>query len=191
MVGGRELPICADFRSMLQIDALLTADLTEEERGEQILHLFYGRIPEDISAAAGAMLWFFRCGADADEKDKNSAASPAAPDFSYQADAGLIYAAFLDQYGIDLTQKKLHWWKFRALFDALRHDHVFSEVRRCRCVRLDDVPKEQRSYYKAMKKLYALPQLKNERDQLDAVTAALMGDGIVRGVLDGFKEDDR
>lgn len=190
MVGERELPICADFRSMLQIDALLTADLMEEERGEQILHLFYGCVPEDISAAAGAMLWFFRCGAEADEESKNSSASPAAPDFSYQADASLIYAAFLDQYGIDLMLENVHWWRFRALFDALKPDHVFSEVRRCRCVRLDDVPKEQRPYYKAMKKLYALPHPQSERDKLEAVTAALMGDGNVREVLNGFEENE-
>lgn len=42
------------------------------------------------------------------------------PVFSFSEDAGCIYAAFREAYGIDLQQiDYMHWWEFRSLFDWL------------------------------------------------------------------------
>lgn len=38
----------------------------------------------------------------------------------YEIDADLIYSAFYGQYGIDLIDTKMHWYKFRALFLGLK-----------------------------------------------------------------------
>lgn len=50
--------------------------------------------------------------------------------FDYLQDAQLIYAAFMQTYGIDLTDQlgKLHWWKFQALFSGLPENTRFSEI---------------------------------------------------------------
>ena len=45
----------------------------------------------------------------------------------YDTDADLIYAAFMEVYGIDLTEERLHWHKFRALMDGL-HGTKLNEV---------------------------------------------------------------
>ena len=185
---GTVYPIHWDHRTMLRIDELLTEELSDDERGAEILTLFYGEIPDDVETTTEAMIWFFRCGkGEKEETEGGKDSAPVRPDFSYQLDADLIYAAFLDQYGVDLATEDLHWWKFRALFDALKPDHVFSEVRKCRSIRITrDMTPEQKKYYKAMKKLYALPR--PEQQEIDDVTAALMGDGNVMGVLYGSED---
>lgn len=40
--------------------------------------------------------------------------------FDYEADGDLIYSAFMQQYGIDLLESRMHWHKFLALFRGLR-----------------------------------------------------------------------
>lgn len=50
--------------------------------------------------------------------------------YSYTQDAGAIYASFKEQYGIDLVdqQGKLHWDKFKALFDGLSDKTYFKRI---------------------------------------------------------------
>ena len=44
-------------------------------------------------------------------------------------DNDLIYSAFKDQYSIDLQEiEYLHWWKFKAMFDALKDDNKIVEI---------------------------------------------------------------
>lgn len=45
----------------------------------------------------------------------------------YQIDAEYIYAAFYEQYGIDLIDADMHWYKFQALFKGL-HDTKLNEI---------------------------------------------------------------
>ena len=47
--------------------------------------------------------------------------------FDYDIDAGRIYSAFYQTYGIDIEEKldTMHWWKFRALFDNLSSETRF------------------------------------------------------------------
>lgn len=182
-IGGADVPVNVDYRVVLQIDELAESGLPEVERGIKALALFYGTIPADIEAATERMLWFMRCGEK--EKKTGGEAKPSRPDFSFSFDAPLIYAAFLDQYGVDLVNIPfLHWWTFRSLLNGLRGDHRFCEVRRCRAIDLSTVKdKAQRKYYREMKKLYALPLPDSEQEQLDAITDALMRGGDVAGLL--------
>ncbi len=185
-LGGVSVPICADFRVLLRIDALREQALDDAERGRQALRLFYGGgIPADAAQAAQQLLWFLRCGQDAPQ---TMARTPSkAADFSFVHDAPLLYAAFLDQYGVDLCRVDfLHWWQFRALLEGLRDDHKFCEVRRCRSVELGGVKDQSlRRYYREMQKRYALPMAKAQQAQLDALTAALLGDGDIKTALGG------
>lgn len=181
-IRGADVPVNADYRVVLRIDELAGQGTGDAERGLMALRLFYGAIPADMEAATERMLWFMRCG---EAEKPGGGGKPSKPDFSFSFDAPLIYAAFLDQYGIDLVNVEfLHWWTFRSLLNGLRGDHRFCEVRRCRAIDLSGVKdKEQRKYYREMKKLYALPLPENEREQLDAITDALLHGGDVAGLL--------
>ena len=45
----------------------------------------------------------------------------------YEVDAPYIYAAFMEQYGIDLIETRLHWYKFTALLHGL-HDTELNRI---------------------------------------------------------------
>ena len=45
----------------------------------------------------------------------------------YEIDAPYIYAAFMEQYGIDLLKAKLHWYEFTALLRGL-HDTELNNI---------------------------------------------------------------
>ena len=185
-IGGVNVPVNADFRVILCIDALHDQGMTDAERGLESLRLFYGKLPVDIETATEGMLWFLRCG----EKEKQAAAwggKPPKPDFSFVHDAPMILAAFRDQYDIDLASIDfLHWWEFRALFDGLRSGHLFCEVRRIRSMDLSKVKdNDQRKYYREMQKAYALPLPEGQQEQLDAIAEALMNGGNVSALIRG------
>ncbi|EAC4171357.1 Gp15 family bacteriophage protein [Listeria monocytogenes] len=50
--------------------------------------------------------------------------------YSLIQDSDYIYASFLQDYNIDLidVRGKLHWYKFRALFDSLRDDTAIKSI---------------------------------------------------------------
>lgn len=97
---------------------------------------------------------------------------------SYTKDDALIYAAFLQQYGIDLADGELHWHKFRALLDGLTEDTQLVKVMRYRSVKLGDVSTEERKFYRDMQEFYSLEQISDaEAEQLSALEDKLMRAG--------------
>ena len=97
---------------------------------------------------------------------------------SYAKDDALIYAAFLQQYGIDLADSEIHWHKFRALIDGLTEDTQLVKVMRYRSVKLGDMPTEERKFYRDMQEFYSLEQISDvEAEQLSALEDKLMRAG--------------
>ena len=83
----------------------------------------------------------------------------------YEIDAPYIYAAFMEQYGIDLIETRLHWYKFLALLHGL-HD---TELNRIIAARLYKPSGKNSEYDKIQQKNYEawrLPQpADNEPDE--------------------------
>lgn len=147
-VCGLWVPIETDFRRGIRCDMLLRdGTLTDKARLGRVLRLFYAQrdIPFDIPAALEAVLWFLRGGAREGPplRARPDAARTVARGkriLDFQADAHYIYAAFLDQYGIDLQDiDYLHWWKFRAMFAGLRGDHALTRIMGYRSINLSDI----------------------------------------------------
>jgi hypothetical protein len=192
LIGGREYPISSDFGAMLKLEEIFSSEeLTDEEKAAQALKLFYGCIPEPLEEAVAQMCLFWRCGRQ-EQEGRGQAVGEGAyqpPIYSFTHDAGLIYGAFLTQYGIDLSRKSLHWWQFMALFESLEDDRVLKEVMRCRAVEIKgDMPQAQKDYYNAMKRRYAMPLPEQEERQQSALVTALMGDGKVDEVMACMKK---
>lgn len=194
LIGGIEYEISSDFRTMLELDEIFSSDsLTDAEKAEQALLLFYGCIPVEVDIAVEKMCFFWQCGRK--EKPRKRGGQAAGEDvyqppiYSFNHDAGLIYGAFLTQYGIDLSLTNLHWWQFMALFESLEDDRVIKEVMRCREVEVrGDMPQSQKDYYNAMKRHYELPLPERMEKHRSALEAALMGDGKVDEVMKCMKE---
>lgn len=190
LIGGKKYEISSDFRTMLELEEVFSSDdLTDAEKAEQALRLFYGCIPAAVDEAVEKLCFFWQCGRKEKQSKRHRQATGEdfyqPPIYSFTHDAGLIYGAFLTQYGMDLTDVEyLHWWKFKAMFECLEEDRLMKEVMRCRAVEVKgDMPQAQKDYYNAMKRRYELTLPEKAERQQSALEAALMGDGKVDEVM--------
>ena len=167
-VGGLFYEIDADFRTGIAFELLmLDEDFTETEKAARAMELYFPQIPDDEEEAMEKILWFYLCGREeTNQEEKETEPAPKNIVYSYEYDAGSIYAAFLSQYGMDLVEIPfLHWWKFKALFHALDENLEFMKIMRYRAVDITKVPKEQKDFYRKMKQLYALPDNRTEEEK--------------------------
>lgn len=135
-VNGEEYRINADARTCLTIMIdLASQDWTNAEKMMILYELLYRGKPEDAEEAIRQGLRFLNCETDDDEEaeaDPYAEISEEKEDdpvyYSFRKDAGLIYAAFLQVYGINLSRDALHWWEFVTLFSNLGGDTAFSNL---------------------------------------------------------------
>lgn len=157
MVDGVEYAINSNFYIGIRFELLMQdPQIKGYELYARALSLYYERIPHDPEKALNAALWFYGCGHEPTESPSGGKAAVQA--YSFDVDDALIYAAFLEQYGIDLCEiPYLHWWKFRALFEGLHEDHKLCRIMHYRTAEIDRKwPKAQRDHYAEMKRRYAI-----------------------------------
>lgn len=180
VVKGRKYSVNTDFRIGIMFEQLMIDPGIElENKADIALHLFYGDdIPDDHRAATDELLWYYSCGKlekNAGESDNGKQQRSKAKDrcYDYDADAAYIYAAFLDQYGIDLSEAELHWWKFQALFMALKSDNEICKIMEYRSIDLSKIKnKKERARMAELKARFALPSLLTKEDKVAIAGAA-------------------
>lgn len=185
-IDNKEYPIRWDFRVGILYELLmLDEDVEGAEKPLLALHLFYPEIPKDWKMALEGIQWFYRAGEAEKKSHKKRSHRKQERIYSFEHDASFIYSAFLEQYGMDLTQEKqLHWWKFRALFQGLREDITICKIMGYRSMEINEsMGKEQKEFYRRMKALYRLPSSKGEEEKLSAIEAALLSGGDLSGLL--------
>lgn len=186
-VNGEKYKIRTNFRNSILFELMMQdSNLSSTKKVKKGLALYYPIIPNDLSAAVDTALWFYRCGKEETTAQKRMAARRGKTQiYSFKHDAGLIYAAFRRAYDIDLQDiQYMHWWKFRFLFNSLPKDCEFVRAMEYRSIDINDkMPKEQKDFYKKMKRLYALPLSKAEDDRQTAIEKALLNGGDLTGVL--------
>lgn len=148
------------YRTFIQIEAcIFDVEISDTDRILYSLSLFYAdNIPPDIADAFSALLDFYR-GREEKKETIKSASRSTTRCYDFEVDGGRIYAAFLAQYKIDLvtvSSKDLHWWLFKALFDALDDTHQICKIMMYRSIDLSAVSKNQKKFYAEQKKRYAL-----------------------------------
>ena len=182
-IAGVEVPIRWDFRTSIRFEQLMEEDLPDEEKLAQALALYYPQIPFSLEEAVEKLLWFYAAGKeDTAQTGKTGRGEPRI--YSYRYDDEYIYAAFLDQYGIDLQEADLHWWKFKAMFQGLKSDNRIVEIMGYRAMEIPSkMSREQKEFYRKMKKQYAIPLPKSEREKLSAIEEALLHGGDVSKLL--------
>ena len=91
-------------------------------------------------------------------------------------DYPLIEASFLEQYGIDLVDTRLHWYKFLALLHGL-HDTELNRIISARLWKPNGKTGEYEKYQQKQYEAWRLPQPEdNEPDEaLDDFLAQLEG----------------
>lgn len=201
IICGAEREINSDFRTAMLFEMLMDdGNVPDEDKGIQAIKLFFPVLPKTPDETADyirQMLWFYRCGKEPNEymrqKEKRMQESGQTEsriyDFGYDDD--YIYAAFIQQYGINLNAVGyMHWWEFRALFKALTNQTEFVKIMEYRGMEITkDLSDREKAFYKKMKAIYELPKPKEESERMDAIVAALMGDGDVDKVLSGGQNE--
>lgn len=180
-IDGIEYKINTDFRIGIMFELLIQDNtLTDMEKVEIALNLYYPEIPHDPIQALEKILWFYRCGKEYDAESPQEGTEGTTQQqaiYSFEHDAEYIYAAFLDQYGIDLQDiEHLHWWKFRALFKGLKEDNLIVKIMGYRSIKIDDnMTEAEKKFYRRMKRIYTLPddrtQEEKERDFTNAIAS--------------------
>jgi hypothetical protein len=185
-IEGEDYKICSDFRTSILFELLMQDNsVGEEDKILFALQLYYPVVPQNINEAIEQMLWFYRCGKDVSKSKGNGKGKSATQIYSFEHDDDYIYAAFMDQYGIDLQDiSYLHWWKFKAMFKALKEDNEIVKIMGYRSTDLSKIKdKEQKAYYKKMKELYKIPISTDEADKLKEIEEALLNGKLSQKLL--------
>lgn len=181
-IDNKEYKINSDFRTSILFELLMQdGSIGEKDKILMALELYYSKIPRNINESIEQILWFYRCGKDITKSKGNGKGKSITQIYSFEYDDDYIYAAFMDQYGIDLQDiEYIHWWKFKALFKSLKEDNEIVKIMGYRSADLSKIKdKEQKSNYKYMKELYKIPIPQDEREKLDEITNALLsGDDV-------------
>lgn len=174
-----EYPIDTDFRTSIKVAMLFDDPSIEEwEKTAQTLELYFGGIPSDIETAIEAAIAFFEC-----DREVRGGTSSKKPVLSFEYDAPYIFAAFMQQYHIDLTEVDyMHWWKFKALFDSLSSHTKIMEIVSYRAADTKGMSKEEKQQINQLKKIYKLPSpqermSEEEKEYEEALNDALMNGG--------------
>ena len=185
-VANTEIPINTDYRTGILFEQMLSDPaVPDDEKLDTVLKLYYGDAVFSMLGDMGAVqealngiMWFYRCGADETAgSGKGEDASAKDPPFSYEHDAGYIYAAFVEAYGIDLTRNRLHWWQFRALFLGLPETVLFCRIMGYRTMEIPArMPKEKKRFYQRMKRVYKIPE-SAEQIRLEKEMEAILANG--------------
>ena len=187
VIGGKDVPIRTDFRISMMFELLMTDEArTEKEKIIGALNLYYKELPSDLNEAAEQIIWFYKCGKEENEYTKKLAESRSERKrvYSFDYDDDYIYAAFLGQYGVDLNKARMHWWKFRAMFNGLTDDNEFVKIMSYRAIDITkDMSKSQQDFYRKMKRIHEIPQSKEEQEKQSQIEQILMHGGDISGLL--------
>lgn len=170
VVGETKHPIKTDFKVWLKFSQLIGNGFSDITKIVEIFKLLFDELPPNMLEALKAVFEFYSHSVKDDKKSKEKEKKKV---FDFEYDANLIYAAFFQQYKIDLTTIELHWWKFLNLFQNLSEDTKFMETVKYRSIKLSDIKdKKQKKFYAKMKKLYSLPDNRNQAQKENDLISA-------------------
>ena len=158
-VDGKFYRLDFDFRNVLRmIDEIDRDDLMQEARAYRALKCLTKR-PKNAEKVFEAVM-----GLLFERKPKKDAKKVT----DFEQDAGLIRAAFLQAYGIDLYHDRLHWLAFTDLLNAIPEGSRYAEVVGIRARELPPATKwnaEERAWLIKAKSEVALHMSEDERKE--------------------------
>ena len=162
-INGKAYPIETDFRTWIKFSQLAFSGKADAVSFAEMIALVVKELPTDINATIAALLEFYSCH-NTQKSDTNKSKQNRM--FDFDSDAAYIYAAFMQQYGIDLTRANLHWWTFKSLFDSISEETHFGKIMQYRCTDISQIKdKEMKKFYQKMKCVYALPDNRSDEEK--------------------------
>lgn len=171
-VDNIEYAINPDFKTWLKFYEIISMRDVNASKITDILILVYkNKMPPTLEMALTAALGFFTAGEES-KKIKSS----GKPVVDFVQDSGSIYAAFRQQYNINLTTEYLHWYEFKALLDGLTDETKLVKIMEYRSINLAKIKdKELKKHYREMKQLYRLKDNRTDEEREQELAEALFG----------------
>ena len=174
-VDGKTYEINSNFRTGIKFEIMIDEKKSGSDIVKEALKLFYPVIPQNIEEAVQKIVWFYCCGQTSKSIGTSGISQRA---YSFKHDAGYIYSAFLQQYGIDLQMAELHWWQFRYLFRSLSEDCLITKIMQYRTAEITSgMSKSEKDRIRKLKRIYALPLSDEEKKRQEDIEKILMGSG--------------
>lgn len=174
-ICGKDFKINSDFRTAILFEQMMfDDDFPDRLKTVNAIRLFYPVMPQDTEKALDKLIWFYSCGKEHLNNKGHVDTSSRYYDFDYDDD--YIFAAFMQQYNIDLENiEYLHWWKFNAMFKALPDSCEIVKIMGYRSIKIDSKMSDgERKFYTKMKRLHALPLSRSENEKLSEIEKILM-----------------
>lgn len=156
IVDGISFPIHTDFKYWITFSKLATG---AEVPADTFDFLFINKKPKDRQKAYIELLNFYQPPIEIPRKIGSSGDIV----FSYEYDSDFVFAAFMQQYHIDLMQCEMHWHKYQALFNALKNT-MLNDIMGFRSYNPNDKTTYEQSK-KELKEMWKLPQTLSKEDQ--------------------------
>ena len=173
MVHGKLYQIDSDFRRWIGLnEALMDAEMTDEERVLLIIDLFVNDAPEDIAEAVESIMLFLQGNVlNTEKKSSGDVKKNSRYVFSFTYDQDYIIGAFLEYYNIDLLNfGYMHWWHFNALLNALNEESELKKRVMYRSIRLSDIPdKKERNRIRKIQRKIAIPAAEMSEEDIASV----------------------
>ncbi len=167
--NGTRYKINTDFRVAIKCNEIATdEDIGDYERALAIIYTLFGEEAlintESHNEIIELAKKYLSCGVESDNKKYEE------PDMDYIQDLDYIEASFMSDYGIDLENTKMHFWKFNKLISGLSNSEmgnccILNRVRNIRNMNLKNIkdPKERKKIIEA-KKQVALKKKEKKRN---------------------------
>ena len=201
LIGGLEVSISTSFKTSINFEnSIKDYDFEDEEQSRDFyinaLKLYYPILSEDFESlsdkdkmlfnhiidnrneAINQLMWFYKCGKESvTEEETETKVKEHILDYDY--DAKKIVSAILSQYGIDLTEIDVHWWKFKYMIEGLEEKHPISKIMSIRATDITTLPKEMREHYRKLKKICKIPLPVEEIEEDNEIADILLNGGEI------------
>ena len=175
-VLGKEYDINTDFRTFIKICEIISNEqLSQEQKCVKVIYEAFGHttLPPSLKETLKALSKFqARCFDDDCNKERERTDNYRKERIvDFYEDSGLIYAAFLTQYGINLkTIEYMHWWDFLELFYGLSGEHKILEAMKVRSCNLSKIKnKQERARMRELKRVYRLKDLRTSQEREEEI----------------------
>ena len=162
-VGEKKYKINTYFRVAIECNSIATDDtIGDVERPLAIIYKLFGdeglNSPDDWDKLLELAIKYLCLGKELDESNEE-------PDMDFVQDMSYIEASFMSDYRIDLSNIKMHWWKFYQLIEGLSNSElgnccVLNRIRNLRTLDVSKIkdPKEKAKILNS-KKQFSLKKL--------------------------------
>lgn len=160
IIDNISYPIITNFRDWIAFFDMINDDILEpKDKLVASLQWFKNEVPNDLEKAYNGLISFASAEELYSKPTQSNRKSSTKQILSYLHDSEYILGAFLQVYHIDLNSiEYMHWYKFRALLDALPEDTPLKKRMSYRAINISSIKdKAEKKRIKDIQRSIALP----------------------------------